>query len=459
MKFRRRPWQDLFIIRRDEFGDLNRYSQFDRYRHFFTPTSVLAILLATMVVASIFAAGGRGFLAAVFSICTFLAYVLLSTRTLGRSLEVKRLPMKTTFRENEMVEVLLEIANPTGKSIGPLFINDIFGPATESHVRTAIGYLSGNSITRVKYRRKCDSGMGQKEVGPLGIEVSDPFGVFQFEVTDDRVTTVSVFPAIESIPQLPISPTLDSHFYGIYEVANRGSSVCLAGIRPYDSGDSPRHIAWKLSTRGRGLVVKDFEKSVNANICVILNLIPNWQIGKKSVSTWEYGKDLALAVIQQQIELGNNVGFYSDQTFINVGAGETHFQHIARCVANLKISETRSPLVKAPTDLLSRYQTIFPPGSEVIYVVPFNELESKASEKSLLRLQSYGFHVAVVFMDTEAFWNEYQGSIEAAKYMGTTFIGGLSDVSLHLKSKGVRVYIATHRERLKDAFLKEGLKL
>lgn len=356
------------------------------------------------------------------------------------------------MRENEIVEMVIQISNRTDHSIGPLFIKDVFGPSISSDVRLAVGILAANSMTRVKYKRKCDAGMGQKTLGPLTVEAGDVFGFFHYEVQEDTGREVNVFPQIEAIPQLDITPSTDSSFYGVYEVANRGTSVCLAGIRPFSSGDSPRHIAWKLSTRGRGLVVKDFEKSVNANVCVVLNLTSNWQIGKNSISTWEYAKDLALAVIQQQTELGNSVGFYSDQTFVSPATGESHFQQVSRCVANLKLQDSKSPLVEKPTDILLRYQPILPLGAEVIYVVPFNELEIQSSEKSLRLLAASGFHVAVVFVDTAAFWAEYQTAVAAAQYMGMSFIDGLDEAAQRLKAKGIRVFIATHRRRLRDAF-------
>lgn len=459
MKIRRKHWKEFFIVRRDEFGELIHYSRFDRFRHFFNPTTMLVLFLALLLVASVIASGGRGFLIAAISLTIFLGVELLRLKATVGLLEVKRLRGKNTYRENEHVEMLVEVVNRSDRAIGPVFINDVFGPSVETSVRIALGVLEGNSITRIKYRRKCDAGMGLKDVGPLSIETSDTFGVFQFESSDDIVKQVSVFPEIEEIPQLPVKPALDSNLYGIYEVSNRGSSVCLAGIRPYNSGDSPRHIAWKLSTRGRGLVVKDFEKSVNANVCVVLNLTPNWQLGKNSSSTWEYAKDLALAIIQQQIELGNSVGFYSDQIFVSPGVGEAHFQQIARRCASLKLDESRSPLVEQPIDLLTRYQPILPSGSEVFYVVPFNELEIVNSEKSLRRLVAHGFRVGVVFVDTAAFWAEYQSSVAAARYMGTTFIDGLGETAKRLKTKGIRVFIATHRRRLRDTFRTEGLTL
>lgn len=459
MKIRRKHWREFFIVRRDEFGELINYSRFDRFRHFFNPTSILALFMALLVAASVFATGGRGFLIAAMALSVFLVFELLNARAAVERLEIKRLRVKKAYRENEMVEMLVEVVNRSDRAIGPVFIGDVFGPAVDMNVRLALGVLEANSVTRLKYRKKCDGGMGQKSIGPLTIEMGDPFGIFQFEASDDAVREVSVFPDIEEIPQLPIKPALDSTLYGIYEVSNRGSSVCLAGIRPYNSGDSPRHIAWKLSTRGRGLVVKDFEKSVNANVCVVLNLTPNWQLGKNSDSTWEYGKDLALAIIQQQIELGNSVGFYSDQIFVLPGVGEAHFQQIARRVASLKMNESRSPLVEQPLDLLRKYQPLLPPGADVLYVVPFNELEVAISETSLRRLVGHGFRVGVVFVDSAAFWAEYRSSVAAARYMGTAFIDGLNEIALKLRAKGIRVFIATHRRRLRDAFKNEGLSL
>jgi len=56
--------------------------------------------------------------------------------------------------------------------------------------------------------------------------------------------------------------------------AAAGGSDDFAGLRAYQSGDSPRHIHWKAVARGQGLQTKVFGGQANAELWLDWNLLP-----------------------------------------------------------------------------------------------------------------------------------------------------------------------------------------
>jgi hypothetical protein len=65
-------------------------------------------------------------------------------------------------------------------------------------------------------------------------------------------------------------------------------------------GDSLRHLDWRASVRRGKLQVKEFEKTVNAEISIILDMSGKGHAGRGSLSTWTRAKDAALSLLAQK---------------------------------------------------------------------------------------------------------------------------------------------------------------
>ncbi len=459
MKVSRRTFKDLRVDRTNLFGEYSEFSFFDRHRQFLHPLTFYFLLATLLLVGSSFLHEGRYFLVALYSMLLVLGVSRIRMELAVRKVSIRHRPMKRTYREGDEVEVTIEIENRSPFSLSGLCLEDHFHPASNQDVRFELFRLDSFSRVRKRYRAKCDSGMGKKKIGPAKVTVVDPTGAFEFDIQNDEELSVEVLPHIQMIPELKIMPPAESHHFGIYEVSNRGASVCLAGIRSYDNGDSPRHISWRLSTRGRGLVVKDFEKSVNAAVNIVLNLEPFWQLGKGADSTWEYAKDIALAIVSQQAQHGNFVSFMSGRTIVEPGTGENHVYQIASRIAALELDAVvteKSTLLAESRDLkmgsLEKFEPLFSRGSEVFYIVPFNEAELQLSERSLRRLRASGFHVNVVFLDTAAYWRKHIKSIPASNMVPSDLFQRLPEVTKSLRTAGIRVYLASPERTLMQTF-------
>lgn len=424
-------------------------SFFDKVRHLYTP-AVFAGTLALGLFALSFFSRTALLLFLVETIA--LSFLFLKTRFTAQRMSLRRILPNLTLREKSLLEVIIEVKNRSGFSVSGVVVDDFFSAAKDARVHVAPERMSPHSMIRLSYKRNCDGGMGQHKIGPLMARITDDLGIFEFRICDETVTEVEVHPDVETIPDVEVRPSSDSARYGNYEASRRGLSVNFSGVRPYARGDSLRHIAWKISSRGQGILVKEFEKVVSCDVNIILNMSPHWQIGRHSNSTWEYGKDIALALVRQQLDLGNSISFFSDRSWVEPGAGDDHFHHLARHIADLKpVRDQDSMLVEAP-NVLRKYRDFYIRGSNIFYIVPYNRAEIEKSHFELKSLKVEGYHVTLVLIDTDTFWVQFLESLSTGLLIGAKLMQGLEETVRDFEASGITVYVAKNRLAVRDVF-------
>lgn len=451
IRIERKPLQDYFLRRKQQLIWRTDVSVFDSRRYLSHPSVAAVLLFVLLAIGSIFS---RVSFVLLLTELLMLAGLYLHTLFVARKVVVKRVLPRKTLREHDVAEVIVEIQNRSGFSISGLLVEDVFGLTKESLVKLAPHQIAANSMVRHPYKRVCDAGMGTHKVGPLTVRITDPIGIFEFRIIEDAIQEAEVYPFVDRIPDVHVVPSSQSSRYGNYEVASRGLSVNFSGVRPYSKGDSLRHIAWKLSMRGQGLFVKEFEKVVNCDVNIVLNLSPQWQVGRGPTSTWEAAKDVSLSLIQQQLDVGNSVAFYSEDSFIEPGSGSDHFHYLAKHVASLKPTYPGGGegLPIDPKPVLGKYRDFYARGSNVFYITPYNIGEFKRSESWLRRLQAEGFHVTCVFIDTNTYWLRFLESVSTGLLIGTKLIQGIDDDVAKLERLGIATFVVKDKESLRQTF-------
>jgi uncharacterized protein (DUF58 family) len=111
---------------------------------------------------------------------------------------------------------------------------------------------------------------GYYRVGPMQLASGDLFGFkdYQADIPADYLT---VYPRIISLAQLGLPSrlpfgTLPSR-QGLFEDPARP-----AGVRSFRSGDSPRHINWKVSAHKEELLVRTFQPAISLDTTLMVNL-------------------------------------------------------------------------------------------------------------------------------------------------------------------------------------------
>lgn len=326
------------------------------------------------------------------------AYLFLSARAVAKSLQIHRtVPGKAA--EGETVKVQYKIENPSAFRAVDIMFTDGFAGSLEREATIWVDEPIGAFRSVVgTYSKKCDAGMGVFRYGPIVAVVSDELGIFQFIVTDEQKQETEVYPSITPLPDLPMRGSKESFTYGIYDVASRGLSSNFIGVRDYSRGDSLRHIAWKLTLKARKLLVKEFEKSVNADITLILDMTSSSHMGWQAESTWEYAKDIALSIVAREMSNGNTIQLVSNRRQLPGGQGEDHYLAIIRTVFDLEPEDDPSEV-----NLAERASTLIRSGATAIYIGPVFRQDFEQVEKSLSRMIERGIDVIAILLDAGTF--------------------------------------------------------
>ena len=65
---------------------------------------------------------------------------------------------------------------------------------------------------------------------------------------------------------------VDGFLSGLHRSPRKGFSVEFAEHRPYQAGDEPRHVDWKLAARMDRWAVKQYEEETNLRATVVLDV-------------------------------------------------------------------------------------------------------------------------------------------------------------------------------------------
>lgn len=209
----------------------------------------------------------------------YVFYVILGVYLTGRFLlpgVIRKLSLDRTYNQNaflgEQVDVRLTISNKSWIPIPWLRAVESIPPVLRigKGVDQAMTFRYRESKT-LTYKVKAMK-RGYYRLGPLIISAGDLFGIR--EINGQLAPAyLTVFPRIVRLSQLGLSSRLP---YGTIPTNHRTfeDPARPIGIREYRSGDSMRHINWKVSAHSDDLLVRTFEQVKSLETMVLLNLNP-----------------------------------------------------------------------------------------------------------------------------------------------------------------------------------------
>jgi uncharacterized protein (DUF58 family) len=314
---------------------------------------------------------------------------------------------------NEEVVVELKLANRSLLPVPWLNVRELL-PAELPTPQPANWLLSCRSreITRLTYNVKCKT-RGRYLVGPtemssgvvLDDDPSDPNGARKIWQVRNCLT---VYPQIVGLEQLDLPSrlplgTLKTRLPLLPDPSR------LAGIRDYAPGDDPRHIDWRNSARLGDLQIKQFERTRQMPLAIVLDLgLPDYQYARRA--DCETSIVVAASLANRAKELRQPFGLYSngfdpffrsvEETSVLVKTepgpalhpreGEAHLAHILDKLAGLQ------PRLEAePAELLlSRLPANLAWGATVAFIA-LEPNERVAHE--LVRLKKAGYSPFAIF--------------------------------------------------------------
>lgn len=238
----------------------------------------------------------------------FLTSQLITPRII-RNIELGRIFNHNAFL-GEHVQIRLRVMNTSRLPIPWLQVVESVPPALMSGqpARRALTFRS-RETKQISYHVRTMK-RGYYRIGPLRISAGDYFGLREIsaKLPADYLT---VYPRIIPLSQLGLPSRLP---YGTVPSRQRlfEDPARSIGIREYRSGDSIRHINWKVSAHTDALLVRTFEPAISLETLLLLNLNSDEYSRRNRYDGPEWAIVVAASLAAHFIENRQAVGLWTN---------------------------------------------------------------------------------------------------------------------------------------------------
>lgn len=231
----------------------------------------------------------------------------------------------------------------------------------------------------------------------LYARASDHLAVSGREVRLEARGALFVFPPLSRLSHVAIRPRRTRVYAGMIPARAGGSGIEFFGVRTYQSGDSPRRINWRASTRHTELYANEFQQERVADVGVVLDgrLRANTCAGSQAL--FEYSVGAAASLADAFLTQGDRVGLLMYGNYMNwtmPGYGKVQRERILHALAGARLGD--SMIFAALKYIPPR---LFPPESQLVIVSPLADEDLEP----IVLLRARGYQILVVSPDPVAF--------------------------------------------------------
>ncbi|MGH2636574.1 MAG: DUF58 domain-containing protein [Actinomycetota bacterium] len=183
----------------------------------------------------------------------------LLTRWSRQRLRIRRRLSETRVQPGQRVHVELEVENQSPTTTSFLLVEDRLPAPLGRSARLVIASLQAKDRQRVSYSLTPRQ-RGRYTLGPLTVDLSDPFALTKLRVEFDEREDLVVAPEVESLTGGPDSP------FGMTSGLALAKHLFRTGdefytMRAYVEGDDLRRIHWPSVARSGELMIRQDESS------------------------------------------------------------------------------------------------------------------------------------------------------------------------------------------------------
>ncbi len=205
---------------------------------------------------------GAGAAALVLAATAYVSLVRLRL-DVSRTLHPQRVHAGSASR------VELAVRNLGRRRTALLTLRDPIGDQRGASV--VLAPLAPGRLAQASYRLPTQR-RGIVPVGPLRIEVSDPFGLTTVDHRAAPVTELTVYPAVEDVAPPPHTMGDDPHAGVDVPNALSVSGEEFYALRRYEMGDDLRRVHWRATARHDELMVRQDEMPWQGRSTILLDL-------------------------------------------------------------------------------------------------------------------------------------------------------------------------------------------
>ena len=334
------------------------------------------------------------------------------TRAMSDSLDVE--VQRTTQRvtQGQPIEGRITVRS---RSILPKMWLEVEDPSSvPGHNAKRVLTLGARGVASWDYRTRTRV-RGLYTLGPVRVTASDPFGFFHFTRTFGDTTTLLVYPNAPDLPNFYIPP---ANLPGEGRIRRRTHNVTpnVAGVRPYEPGDSFNRVHWPATAHRGQPMVKIFELDPASDIWIVLDLERKPHVGEDEEGTEEMAVSVAASIGRYFLNAHRSVGMISFGDDLRVNEPDRGQNHNTRLLESLALARARGdvPLM----NLLIEESRRFGRHTTVVVITP-SAVQDWAL--TLMSLQGRGVKVAAVLLEADTFG----GTVSPLDVYGTLAAGGV----------------------------------
>jgi len=232
---------------------------------------------------------------------------------------------------------------------------------------------------------------GLHEFPPLDLTSRAPFGFFRRRRRIVAPTRVLVYPEVQPLRRLSL---LDHRL--ALEIAHPrpGRGTEILGVRPFRSGDSPRHIHWRSVARTGRLISKEFVDESRPGLALVLDAYRHpYPLTESKHTPFEWAVKVAASIGDYAQRCGYPLHLLADEAALPVPTGP-----LARLALLEWLARVQPIGERKLAEVLDRGVATFCPC--VVAVLPWPD---RAALEPLIALHRWGLAVFVVCLDPASF--------------------------------------------------------
>ncbi|MEO7448828.1 MAG: DUF58 domain-containing protein [Humibacillus sp.] len=245
--------------------------------------------------------------------------VLVRTRKTRMRIERHSQPERVSAGQDASVTLSFENVST---STTPLFLaEERLDHALGDRPRFVVGRIPPGRVRAIDYDVTTQL-RGRHRLGPLGVQVQDPFGLANRSAVLEGTADLVVLPAVH-----PLSSSRHPSA-GVGSEGEQAHLIALHGedditIREYRDGDDLRRIHWPATARTGDLMVRQEDRPAQRRAAVVLDPRPGAHGGSGSTSSFEWSVTAAASVAVHLLESGYAVHLVCAETVESARAADT----------------------------------------------------------------------------------------------------------------------------------------
>ncbi len=109
---------------------------------------------------------------------------------------------------------------------------------------------------------------GEYEFPPVVLKTNFPFGLFRRRASIHAITHALVYPEVKPLARFPL---FERQLAADLASQRTGHGGEVIGVRPFRSGDSPRHVHWRSTARTGQLMSKEFADETQPTLTLLVD--------------------------------------------------------------------------------------------------------------------------------------------------------------------------------------------